>query len=138
LVGIVIVSHGDMAKGLLEAAHMIVGETEGTATVSLREGDAVEGLMERISAAIEKVDTGDGVLILVDLFGGTPFNVSARLAMQRDRSIEVISGMSLPMLVELVVQRDGASVEQLVGIAREAGTSGIQTLSEGLADRTRP
>jgi PTS system mannose-specific IIA component len=134
LVGIVIVSHGEMAEGMLDAARMIVGEQEGIATVSLREMDAVEGLMERVAAAVEKVDTGDGVLVLVDLFGASPFNASARLAMQRD-NIEVVSGVSLPMLVELAVQRAGQRLEQLVEIAREAGTSGIRTLSETLAGK---
>jgi len=135
LVGIVIVSHGDMAEGLLDAARMIVGEQEGIVTVSLREMDAVEGLMERVAAAIEKVDSNDGVLVLVDLFGASPFNASARLAMEGDSKIEVIAGVSLPMLVELAVQRDGESLERLVNIAREAGTSGIRTLSETLGGK---
>jgi len=135
LVGIVIVSHGDMADGLLDAARMIVGEQEGIATVSLREMDAVEGLMERIAAAIEGVDTGNGVLILVDLFGASPFNASARLAMQADSNLEVVSGVSLPMLLEVAVQHDDASLAQLVEIAREAGTSGIRTLSETLGKK---
>lgn len=135
MVGIVIVSHGDMAEGLLDAARMIVGEQEGIVTVSLREMDAVEGLMERVAAAIEKVDSSDGVLVLVDLFGASPFNASARLAMEGDSKIEVIAGVSLPMLVELAVQRDGESLERLVNIAREAGTSGIRTLSETLGGK---
>jgi PTS system mannose-specific IIA component len=132
VVGIVIVSHGDMADGLLDAARMIVGEQDGLATVSLREMDAVEGLMERVAAAIEKVDGGDGVLVLVDLFGASPFNASARLAMQGDSHMEVISGVSLPMLVELMVQREGESLEKLVQVALEAGTSGVRTLSQTL------
>jgi len=132
VVGIVIVSHGDMADGLLDAAHMIVGEQEGLATVSLREMDAVEGLMERVATAIQKVDAGDGVLVLVDLFGASPFNASARLAMQGDSNMEVISGVSLPMLVELMVQREGESLEKLVQVALEAGTSGVRTLSQTL------
>ncbi|UCC77407.1 MAG: PTS sugar transporter subunit IIA [Anaerolineales bacterium] len=132
MVGIVIVSHGDMADGLLDAARMIVGEQDGLATVSLREMDAVEGLTERVAAAIEKVDGGDGVLVLVDLFGASPFNASARLAMQGDSNMEVISGVSLPMLVELMVQREGESLEKLVQVALEAGTSGVRTLSQTL------
>lgn len=136
MVGIVIVCHGDMADGLLDAARMIVGEQEGVAAVSLREMDAVEGLMERVAAAIEKVDTGDGTLVLVDLFGASPFNASARLAMQGDSKIEVITGVNLPMLLELAVHGDGATLEQLVEIALEAGTSGIETLSQALALKT--
>jgi len=131
LVGIVIVSHGEMADGMLDAARMIVGEQEGIATVSLKEMDDVEGLMERVDAAITQVNAGEGVLVMVDLFGASPFNASARLAMERD-DVEVITGMSLPMLVEVAVQRDGADLQQLVDIAREAGTSGVRTLSDTL------
>jgi len=134
LVGIVIVCHGEMADGMLDAARMIVGQQEGFVTVSLREADDVESLMERVAAAVDKVDTGDGILILVDVFGASPFNASARLAMQRD-NIEVVSGVSLPMLLELAVQRDGQNLSQLVEVAREAGTSGIRTLSETLSKK---
>jgi len=83
VVGIILVTHGEMATGLLDAARMIVGPKEGIETIQLREEDDVEGLMARIEAAIQKVDDGEGVLIMVDLPGASPFNASARLAMTR-------------------------------------------------------
>lgn len=131
LVGIVLVSHGEMANGMLEAARMIVGEQEGVATVSLTEMDAVEGLMERVAAALDRVDTGDGALILVDVFGASPFNAGSRLAMQRPK-VEVVSGMNLPMLLELAIKREGRDLEECTAIAREAGTTGVRTLSNAL------
>jgi PTS system mannose-specific IIA component len=131
LVGIVIVCHGAMTDGLLDAARMIVGEQEGMAGVALKESDDIESLMERVAAAVEEVDAGDGVLVLVDVFGASPFNASARLAMTRD-GMEVLTGVSLPMLLELMVQREDQSLPELVEIGREAGTSGIRTLSEAL------
>jgi PTS system mannose-specific IIA component len=134
LVGIVVVCHGEMGDGLLDAARMIVGKQDGIVAVNLREEDSVESLMDRIAAAIEEVDSGDGILILVDVFGASPFNASARLAVQRDQ-IEVISGVSLPMLLELAVQREGQSLAELVEVAREAGVSGIRTLSETLGKK---
>jgi PTS system mannose-specific IIA component len=123
-----------MGDGLLDAARMIVGKQDGIVAVNLREEDSVESLMDRIAAAIEEVDSGDGILILVDVFGASPFNASARLAVQRDQ-IEVISGVSLPMLLELAVQREGQSLAELVEVAREAGVSGIRTLSETLGKK---
>lgn len=132
MVGVVLVSHGSMAQGTLEAASMIVGTQGGIATVTLREGDSVEGLMECVAAAIEEVDEGHGVLVLVDLFGASPFNASARLAMERD-GIEVIAGMSLPMLVELMTRRQGETLAELVASTRQAGIQGVRTLSEALA-----
>ena len=131
MVGIVVVSHGGMAEGMMDAARMIVGDQEGIETVSLKEADAVENLMDRISAAIARVDTGDGVLILVDAFGASPFNASARLAVGREKT-EVISGANLPMLLELSIQRDQQDFNALVQTALEAGTSGIRTLSQTL------
>jgi PTS system mannose-specific IIA component len=87
--------------------------------------------MDRISDALVRVDTGDGVLILVDAFGASPFNASARVAVGREKT-EVISGVNLPMLLELSVQRDQQDFAGLVQTALEAGTSSIQTLSQTL------
>jgi PTS system mannose-specific IIA component len=134
VVGIVIVTHGAMTDGLLDAARMIVGPLDGIVGVALMESDNVESLMERVEAAVDEVNSGDGVLILVDLFGASPFNASARLAMTRE-GIEVLTGVSLPMLLEVVVQRDDQPLQELVEIAREAGTTGIRTLSETLGKK---
>jgi PTS system mannose-specific IIA component len=134
LIGIVLVSHGLMAEGMLDAARMIVGEQERLLAVALRETDGIESLTERVAAAVEQADAGDGVLILVDVFGASPFNASARVAMQRAH-VEVLTGMSLPMLLELAVQREGQDLGALTKIARDAGGSGIRTLSETLAQR---
>ena len=129
MVGIVLVSHGEMAAGMLDAARMIVGEQEQILPISLNEQDDVEGLMERIATAIKEIDTGEGILVLVDVFGASPFNASARLAMG-EAKIEVITGMNLPMLLELAIQRGNQGFEALVQIALTAGISSIRTLSD--------
>jgi PTS system mannose-specific IIA component len=132
VVGIVLVSHGQMAEGMIDAARMIVGEQQGVTAVTLRESDGIESLTERVAAAVQQVDSGDGVLILVDVFGASPFNCSARVAMQRGK-VEVITGMSLPMLLELMVQREGQGLTALTQLARDAGSSCVRTLSDTLA-----
>jgi len=129
LVGIVVVSHGDMAEGMIDAARMIVGSMESVTTVSLKESDAVEDLMGRIEIALNEVEQGEGALILVDAFGASPFNASARLAMER-KNVEVISGMNLPMLLELAVQREGQDLAAVIQIALEAGITSIRSLSQ--------
>jgi mannose/fructose/sorbose-specific phosphotransferase system IIA component len=118
-----------MASGLLDAARMIVGDQEALLALSLQEMEDVEGLMAKVEEAISQVDTGGGVLVLVDLPGASPFNASARIAMQRE-GIEVVTGVNLPMLAELLVMRDGSSLEECIDIAKEAGISGVRTLSE--------
>jgi PTS system mannose-specific IIA component len=129
MVGLILVSHGRMAAGTLEAARMIVGQQDGVVALALNEGDDVDDLRQHIAAAISEVDRGDGVLVLVDLFGGSPFNASARPAMARER-VEVVSGLNVPMLVEVLAQRDGSTLQELVEVARCAGASGIRVLSE--------
>lgn len=129
MVGVLVVAHGEMASGLLDAARMIVGEHEALLALSLQEMEDVEGLMDKVEKAISQVDGGEGVLVMVDLPGASPFNASARIAMQRE-GIGVVTGVNLPMLAELLVLREGSSLDELVDIAKEAGTSGIRTLSE--------
>lgn len=131
MVGIVVVSHGTMAEGMMDAARMIVGSMENVATVGLQESDAVEDLMERIEVALSEVNKGEGALILVDAFGASPFNASARLAMNR-KDVEVVTGMNLPMLLELAVQREGQDLEAVTQIALETGAASIRTLSQTL------
>jgi mannose/fructose/sorbose-specific phosphotransferase system IIA component len=135
LVGIVIVAHGQMADGLLDAARMIAGQQEHLMGLGLQETENVDSLVERVEQAVEQVDSGDGTLVLVDLFGASPFNASARLAMTRE-NVEVLSGVSLPMVLESAMQREGRNLEELVAIAKEAGTSGIKTLSETLRKKS--
>ncbi|MFN2147273.1 MAG: PTS sugar transporter subunit IIA [Anaerolineales bacterium] len=129
MVGIVVVTHGEMAAGLIQAAEMIVGKQEQLSPVHLLEMDAVEGLMERVEESIGQNDTGEGILLLVDLPGASPFNACARLAMQRE-GLKLISGVNLPMLAELLVQRPSHTLSELVEIAKQAGKFGIKDLSE--------
>jgi PTS system mannose-specific IIA component len=129
VVGIIVVTHGEMAAGLIQAAEMIVGKQEQLSPVHLLEMDAVEGLMERVEESIGQDDTGDGILLLVDLPGASPFNACARLAMQRE-GLKLISGVNLPMLAELLVQRPSHTLSELVEIAKQAGKFGIKDLSE--------
>lgn len=129
MVGVLVVAHGEMAAGLLDAARMIVGEQEALLALSLREMEDVEGLMDKVEEAISQVDGGEGVLVMVDLPGASPFNASARIAMQRE-GVRIVTGVNLPMLAELLVLREGSSLDELVDVAKEAGTSGIRTLSE--------
>lgn len=132
MVGIVIVAHGSLATGLVDAAAMIVGQQDQLEALELREGQSPDSLEEEVAATLEAVDTGEGVLVMADLFGATPFNVSARQAAKRE-TVEVVTGFSLAMLLETVMQREGATLAELTSIALEAGQSGIRSLSEELA-----
>lgn len=130
MIGIVLISHGRFAEGLLDAAEMIVGEMDNVVCIGLEPMDDIDLLIQRIQEAVNAVDVGDGALLMVDLFGASPFNASGRLALAQQDRLELITGMNLPMLVELLVQREGLSLKEASQIALDAGKSGISRLSD--------
>lgn len=132
MVGIIVVSHGNLADGLLDAMQMITGEQASVVAISLKESDAPEDLGERIKEILPEVDDGDGVLIMADLFGATPFNASSRLYLELDRKIEIITGANLPMLVETVISRGGNDLKSVFECALQSGKDGIQSLPESI------
>lgn len=99
MIGTLILTHGGLARELLAAAREIAGELNQFEAVSLEWGDGPEEASVKVRAAIARVDTGDGVLILADTFGGTPCNVA--LSFQDPGHVEVISGVNLPMVMRL-------------------------------------
>lgn len=110
MVGIVLISHGDMAKGMLNAAGMFFGEAElsQVVTVSLQPADSPEEFDVKLTKAIETCDTGDGVIVMADLLGGTPCN---RAAYKCSDKVHVITGMNLSMLVEMLGLRLGGDID---------------------------
>ena len=99
MVGVVVTSHGRLADELLLTTVFIVGKAEQMVALSIDPSRPIDKLQSDISKAIKKVDTGDGVLILTDMFGGTPANMT--LAFLEDNKVEVITGVNLPMLIKL-------------------------------------
>ena len=132
MVGIMIVSHGEMANGLVDAMQMITGSQEQVAAISLQESDSPEDLSGRIDEMLPSIDDGDGVLIMVDLFGATPFNASLRLYLELNRKIEIVTGANLPMLMETVVFREGNDLKSVFDCAYQAGRDGIKPLPESI------
>lgn len=98
-IGAVIVSHGQVANELLAAAEAVVGDVDNVAAVSIGWHDDVEAAKAEIERAIDKVSQGVGVILLTDMFGGTPTNISAMFL--REGEIEIISGVNLPMVIKV-------------------------------------
>jgi len=98
-IGIVIVTHGKLGEALLDTCSMITGENKGITSISVQAGDDVEDTRGRIEKAIEEVKGDKGVILLVDMFGGTPSNISLSFLGLND--IEVVTGVNLPMLTKL-------------------------------------
>jgi PTS system mannose-specific IIA component len=134
VIGIVVVSHGPLAEGLKGAAEMIVGQQERFQAIGMDPAADMDRLRGQIERASAEVGAGDdaGVLVLVDLMGGSPSNASAYLAAQ---GTTVICGTNLPMLLEVLVARDAASVEELTNIALQTGKEGVINLTQILAGK---
>ena len=130
MIGIVIAAHGSLPEALLDSTRMIYGEPNQTATVALMPGDSLEGLIERLRAAVEQVNSGAGVLILLDMFGGTPANAAALIS-QQIVNVYAVTGANLPMLLETFMQREGTErAVDLTETAFAAGQAGIINVVE--------
>ncbi|MEW6187593.1 MAG: PTS sugar transporter subunit IIA [Thermodesulfobacteriota bacterium] len=124
MIGIVIVTHCNLGQELIRSAEFIVGRLGHTRAISLNPEDQVEALRGRIVKAIEEVDAGDGVILLTDMFGGTPSNIS--LSFLTEGKVEVVTGANLPMLVGLASKREGKSLNQ---VAREIKEYGLRSIA---------
>ncbi|MFQ5944660.1 MAG: PTS sugar transporter subunit IIA [Anaerolineae bacterium] len=134
-IGLLVVTHADLGKGLVQAAEMIVGPLNGVATLSLNQGESLEELRQRLANAIGNLDSGSGVLVMLDLFGGTPANAAA-LALDRGR-VEAVAGVNLPMLVEAIQHREAISLPTLAARIADAGKGGIRDLRADHRERPR-
>ena len=132
MIGLVLVTHGRLAEEFVTAMVHVVGPQEQIATVSIGPDDDMESRRDDIAAAIEAVDGGRGVIVLTDLFGGTPSNLS--ISLMRRGQVEVIAGMNLPMLIRLGSARKAMKVTDAVAAAREAGRKYISVASEVLGE----
>jgi PTS system mannose-specific IIA component len=125
MINIVVVSHADLGDALFRAAEMIVGATEGLYSVSLLPEDSPEGFGEKLEAALRPIE-GEETLVLIDLFGGTPYNVAARQVLKEN--VECVTGANLPMLLELIMSRDDASLSDLAEEITRAGQESVKNL----------
>lgn len=136
MVGIVIITHGNLGAELIRAAEMIKGRMEGVNFVSVDAIKGVEDLKKEITSSIKKVDAGEGVLILTDLFGGTPSNIS--LSFLKEGKVEVVTGVNLPMLLKLDA-RKGRKLSDFASLIRDYGRKNIylasEVLNKGVGDR---
>lgn len=133
MIGIVIVTHGRLAIEFRAALEHVVGTQDQLETVTIGPDDNVEQRRRDIIEAVKKVDSGDGVVILTDMFGGTPSNLAISV-MSRPK-VEVLAGINLPMLIKLVKVRDEAPLAEAVAAAQESGRKYITIASRVLAGK---
>ena len=132
MIGLVLVTHGRLASEFIVAMEHVVGPQERIAAICIGPDDDMEVRRGQIAQAIKAVDTGAGVIILTDLFGGTPSNLA--ISLMKSDKIEVIAGVNLPMLIRLEGARKAMDVRSAVAAAREAGRKYISVASEILGE----
>ena len=130
MIGVLIITHGKLGAELIKAVELIRGALKGVLCLSVDQQKEVEDLKKEIGAAIRKVDRGRGVLILTDLFGGTPSNIS--LSFMKQGKVEVVTGVNLPMMLKLSEMREGISLKDYAATIRDYGMKNIYLASETL------
>jgi PTS system mannose-specific IIA component len=132
VIGLVIVTHGRLADAFREAVEHIVGPQEALATICIGPDDDMDARRQQILASVRDVNQGQGVLLLTDMFGGTPSNLA--LTALAEKGVEVIAGINLPLLVKLVSLRQTSTLRQAAEAAQEAGRKYISLASALLDD----
>ena len=133
MIGMVLVTHGELAAQFRAALEHVVGPQKQVATISIGPDDDIERRRGDIIEAVHEVDTGSGVVLLTDMFGGTPSNLA--ISVMNGAHVEVVAGVNLPMLIKLASVRDATSLEQAVIQAQDAGRKYIYVASRVLSGK---
>ena len=134
MIGVVVVTHGQLAVELVNAAETIVGDLPHFAAVSIGWHEDVHDARDAIAAAIERVKQPGGVLLATDMFGGTPSNLA--ITFLAEDAVEVVTGVNLPMLIKAAGKQDGARLGEVAKLLREHGRNAIWVASELLTGST--
>ena len=135
MIGLVIVTHGSLAVEFRAALEHVVGPQEQIATIQIKPDDDGDERRQDIIRAIEAVNTGEGVVVATDMFGGTPSNLS--ISVMDECNVEVIAGVNLPLLVKLTMIRSDRSILEAIDEAKEAGRKYIRVASQLLDDKAK-
>lgn len=133
MIGLVLVTHGRLAEEFLAALEHIVGPQEQTAAICIGPDDDMEQRRSDILREVEAVNSGDGVAVLTDMFGGTPSNLA--ISIMEPAKVEVLAGINLPMLIKLTAARGENDLKAAVTAAQEAGRKYINIASALLSDK---
>ena len=131
MIGLVIVTHGRLAEEFISATEHVVGPQKGVRAICIEPDDDMEQRRKDILDAVSDVDSGGGVILLTDMFGGTPSNLA--ISIIEKANVEVIAGINLPMLIKLASVRQSSTLEEAVDAAQESGRKYINVASHLLA-----
>ncbi len=127
MIGVVLVSHANIAKEMLGVIEHIVGPQDKIISISIFPKDDMEKKRLEILNSVKKVDSGKGVVVLTDMFGGTPSNLA--ISVMENEKIEVVAGVNLPMLIKMMSIREKTKLKELIRISQESGRKYINVAS---------
>src|SRR4030042_6442289 len=130
MVGVIVISHGRLAEALISSVQLLIGNLQSVKGISIWPRDRIEEIKGRIQNGIDEVDDGDGVVILTDILGGTPTNLS--LSILKDEKVEVLTGVNMPMLLTLSSHRKGRSLREIGRLVKKSGRRSIISAKEVL------
>lgn len=130
MIGILVITHGAFSKGIVQSMELICGKQDSLTALTLNIEDDVEALAQAVQEQAARLDQGDGVLVLVDMLGGSPANVAARIL--RQPKVACLTGLNLPMLLEAVSSRTCCTLAELASLCMESGQAGIIDLNARL------
>ena len=133
MVGLIIATHGNTSEELKKSVEMFSGPLEDCKTWTLNPGDDIESGEKKLEQYADQLDKGDGVLIMTDLFGGTPSNLALKVSMRKN--VEVLTGVNLPMLIQFVSGRNEESMDELITECIEIAQNGIMSPSKEMKVR---
>jgi mannose PTS system EIIA component len=129
MIGLIVVAHAGLARELLAAAEMIVGPIENAVAVGIAPDDSVDAIRENVCAAIANVG-GAGVIIMTDMFGGTPSNMS--ISFLKEGEIEVLTGVNLPMMIKFATERSRLDIAAMAASLKKCGLESITVAGDYL------
>jgi len=135
MVGVLIVSHGGLAEALISEVQSLIGQLQKVKGVSIWPRENEKEVRDRIREKMAEVDEGDGILILTDILGGTPTNLS--LSFLKEKRVEVVTGVNVPMLLTLSSYQKGRSLEEICSLVRKSGRRSIILIKEAFGMRRR-
>jgi PTS system mannose-specific IIA component len=135
MIGLIVVAHFNVAREMVAAVELIVGKQKQFEYVDIFPDEEVDRVKDKVVAAIKSVDSGDGVIILTDMFGGTPSNIS--LSFLEEGKVEVVTGVNLPMLIKLTTSREGHSLGELAHFITQYGQKNIYLATDVLKSRKK-
>lgn len=132
MIGIIVGSHGKFSKEIVKSAEMIFGQQENVKYVTFEPGESADGLVDKYKNEMKGLDYSEGLLFLVDLFGGSPYNAASRIALQEE-NMDIVTGVNLPMLLEVFASKGFLGLSELADLAINAGGSAIKSFRASLA-----